>query len=162
MGCATDARCIAMSAGWLDRDSLTKKPSNPPNRDCRSCRSTHNHRECSELRRLVCPLLWAQPMNSTSNPYSLHAFGEILQARYLEILESPRTLPFSKFSVAELMEISAALERITLDTFGLCETCDSRILHARLLRYPQTRYCFDCELEFEGNMGRRRYGDMRQ
>lgn len=44
----------------------------------------------------------------------------------------------------ELGQISAALERITSGTFGLCTGCRDSISEQRLLAFPQAEKCIDC------------------
>ena len=48
-----------------------------------------------------------------------------------------------------LEEIAAALERMRLGKFGLCEECQSAIPKARLQAVPYARYCVDCARKLE-------------
>jgi RNA polymerase-binding protein DksA len=51
-------------------------------------------------------------------------------------------------------EIDDALERITADTFGICEKCQAVIGARRLNALPYARYCVRCErrIELEGKL----------
>lgn len=44
----------------------------------------------------------------------------------------------------ELVEIDAALERITAGQYGRCESCGGAIGSQRLNALPETRYCIGC------------------
>lgn len=57
-------------------------------------------------------------------------------------LERARAAPSAQL-VRLLQEVDAALERIDVGTFGLCETCHDPIEHDRLLADPLLRYCID-------------------
>lgn len=46
--------------------------------------------------------------------------------------------------VQELKQVDAALERIDLGTFGLCEVCSEPIAEKRLDALPFTTYCIQC------------------
>jgi RNA polymerase-binding transcription factor DksA len=48
-----------------------------------------------------------------------------------------------------LDEIAAALERMRLGKFGLCEECQVAIPKARLQAVPYARYCVDCARKLE-------------
>lgn len=44
----------------------------------------------------------------------------------------------------ELVEIDAALERITKGQYGRCESCGGAIGSQRLNALPETRFCIGC------------------
>jgi DnaK suppressor protein len=44
----------------------------------------------------------------------------------------------------ELGDIDAALQRLDLGSYGLCETCDGPIGRQRLSALPETRRCIAC------------------
>jgi len=48
-----------------------------------------------------------------------------------------------------LEEIAAALDRMRLGKFGLCEECQAAIPKARLQAVPYARYCVDCARKLE-------------
>ena len=48
-----------------------------------------------------------------------------------------------------LEEIGAALDRMRLGKFGLCEECQTAIPKARLQAVPYARYCVDCARKLE-------------
>ena len=47
-------------------------------------------------------------------------------------------------SHAQLAEVNAALERIRVEAYGLCEHCGTTITHDRLLARPTARTCITC------------------
>jgi len=49
----------------------------------------------------------------------------------------------------EIMEIDAALRRITEGSYGICAGCGDAIAEARLRAVPATRFCVDCAREQE-------------
>jgi len=49
----------------------------------------------------------------------------------------------------ELREIDAALDRIQLGTYGICEDCAKKIPKARLDAIPYARLCVKCKRERE-------------
>jgi DnaK suppressor protein len=46
--------------------------------------------------------------------------------------------------IRNISEIERALERIALDEYGVCVTCESPIPNNRLQAIPWTRQCVDC------------------
>jgi len=46
-------------------------------------------------------------------------------------------------------KIKEALDRIEVDTFGICEMCGEEISEARLKARPVTTLCIDCKTEQE-------------
>jgi len=48
-----------------------------------------------------------------------------------------------------LKKIESALERISTDTFGICEECEEEISMPRLLARPVTTFCIDCKTKQE-------------
>lgn len=51
--------------------------------------------------------------------------------------------------VGELREVEAALERIRVGSYGVCEGCGESIERERLEAYPTARRCVDCERRLE-------------
>ena len=45
---------------------------------------------------------------------------------------------------SDLAEVEAALQRISLGTYGRCERCSGPIGELRLRAVPQTRFCMRC------------------
>ena len=58
--------------------------------------------------------------------------------------------------VASLARIRDALQRIANEPeeFGICESCDEAIPHARLLLLPHVRLCAACQEEEESDVAR--------
>ncbi len=48
-----------------------------------------------------------------------------------------------------LKKIENALERISTDTFGICEECEEEIAMPRLMARPVTTFCIDCKTKQE-------------
>lgn len=48
-----------------------------------------------------------------------------------------------------LKKIESALERISKDSFGICEECEEEIAMPRLLARPVTTFCIDCKTKQE-------------
>ncbi len=48
-----------------------------------------------------------------------------------------------------LKKIEAALERISTNTFGICEICEEEISMARLMARPVTTLCIECKTKQE-------------
>ncbi len=48
-----------------------------------------------------------------------------------------------------LKKIEGALERISKNTFGICEECEEEIAMPRLLARPVTTFCIDCKTKQE-------------
>jgi len=46
--------------------------------------------------------------------------------------------------VEGLAEVEHALDKLSGDSFGLCESCGQAITPARLEARPEARYCIDC------------------
>ncbi|MBD3840395.1 MAG: RNA polymerase-binding protein DksA [Campylobacterales bacterium] len=51
----------------------------------------------------------------------------------------------------ELKEIEAALKRIEVGTYGICEMCDEPIAIGRLKAKPFAKFCTDCREIHENN-----------
>lgn len=51
--------------------------------------------------------------------------------------------------VGELRDVEAALERIRVGSYGICDDCDSEIERERLDANPTARRCIDCERQRE-------------
>lgn len=47
-------------------------------------------------------------------------------------------------SEAEICDIDDALAKLEADTYGICESCDSRIAKSRLKALPFARLCMEC------------------
>lgn len=45
--------------------------------------------------------------------------------------------------------VEAALRKITTGTYGLCESCRSKIAVPRLKAIPHARYCISCQARFD-------------
>lgn len=50
---------------------------------------------------------------------------------------------------AELLEVTAALERFARGSYGTCAACGELIPHARLLSYPEAIRCIRCQAKVE-------------
>jgi hypothetical protein len=59
-------------------------------------------------------------------------------------LASLKSLPPSPEVALEIAELEAALERISLRTWGRCEKCASAIGRTRLRAIPEVRLCLEC------------------
>jgi len=49
----------------------------------------------------------------------------------------------------EIEEIDAALDRLAVGTYGLCEHCGRAVGRQRLLAIPEARYCVECSALLE-------------
>ena len=76
-----------------------------------------------------------------------HTEAAVLHAKLLDrretLASAKRDQPGSAELVRLLHEVDAAVERITLGTFGLCEVCRDPIEPERLMADPLTRVCID-------------------
>lgn len=54
----------------------------------------------------------------------------------------------------ELVQIEAALRRITTGSYGTCTRCDTAIAESRMKAFPFTTFCIDCKAELESEEGR--------
>jgi len=63
--------------------------------------------------------------------------------------ETQKMLRFRSRERYYLKKIEKTLERISLNTFGLCEECDSEISYERLLARPTAELCISCKEEAE-------------
>ena len=53
----------------------------------------------------------------------------------------------------ELAQVERALKRLKQGTYGQCESCDSKILIARLNALPYSTLCIKCQRELETDSG---------
>lgn len=60
------------------------------------------------------------------------------------------SLIIEKYTI-ELAEIEASLQKITDNTYGICEMCDEMISKERLTIKPHARYCITCRELYEKN-----------
>lgn len=51
--------------------------------------------------------------------------------------------------IEELREVEAALQRMQLDTYGICEDCGQPIAYQRLRAYPTARRCLEDQRRHE-------------
>ena len=51
----------------------------------------------------------------------------------------------------KLKQVEAALEKITIEEFGICEQCEAEIPEARLEIMPYAEFCIQCLDEMEKN-----------
>lgn len=49
--------------------------------------------------------------------------------------------------------VEAALRKITLGTYGVCESCRTKIAVPRLKAIPHARYCIQCQARFDRPRG---------
>jgi DnaK suppressor protein len=85
----------------------------------------------------------------SSNHLADSSFEQYEQEFNLSIIES---------ETEELKEISRALEKIDLGTFGECEACGIDISIERLRVMPYTRICIHCRTKYEEEGGGEVYG----
>jgi DnaK suppressor protein len=53
-----------------------------------------------------------------------------------------------------LAQIDAALRRIELGSFGICDQCSGEIGEARMAAHPETILCIECKAELESEQRR--------
>lgn len=53
----------------------------------------------------------------------------------------------------ELVKIEVALENIKGGKYGICDHCEKNISMARLNALPYAKYCIQCQLAEEGQLG---------
>ena len=58
--------------------------------------------------------------------------------------ERAQLLALARQARVQLSEVDAALERVTSETFGVCERCGLPIAAERLEVRPVARHCIDC------------------
>lgn len=68
------------------------------------------------------------------------AASEIERSEYFHIREK---------EISSMGQIEAALKKIEEGDFGVCDSCGEEISEKRLLAYPLTMLCFDCQTEVE-------------
>ncbi len=54
-------------------------------------------------------------------------------------------------AAAELQDIDAALQRVSVGTYGRCTTCGADIPATRLAAYPTAKRCMPCQEDHEKN-----------
>lgn len=74
---------------------------------------------------------------------ALPVFREQLLDRRQKLETAAATLPESADVTRLLQEVDAALRRMDVGTFGLCESCGDTVEAERLLADPLTRFCLD-------------------
>ncbi|GIL17703.1 MAG: molecular chaperone DnaK suppressor DksA [Oligoflexia bacterium] len=60
----------------------------------------------------------------------------------------------SEKNIRSLQEIETSLERLDNGTFAECEGCHKPIPIKRLLIAPESRFCIDCQMDYEENQKR--------
>ncbi len=70
--------------------------------------------------------------------------GSGLEDEADEVEEYESLLSIEKTMGGSLKDISAALEKIEKNTYGVCEKCGAEISQARLEVCPEARWCTDC------------------
>lgn len=87
-----------------------------------------------------------------------HVSSNHLADSSFEQYEQEFNLSMIENETEELKEISRALEKIDLGTFGECESCGIDISIERLRAMPYTRICIHCRSKFEEEGGGEIYG----
>ncbi len=64
-----------------------------------------------------------------------------------DLAEQEVALILTNMESNELAKIDAALERIRIGTYGICEVCGERIAEKRLALTPEAACCTECEGE---------------
>jgi RNA polymerase-binding transcription factor DksA len=49
----------------------------------------------------------------------------------------------------DLIEIRAAISKVSKGTYGYCEACGKEIPTSRLVTRPWAKYCYPCQVRFE-------------
>ncbi len=62
-------------------------------------------------------------------------------------------MAMSDMGAVELARINAALERMELGTYGICEECGCHIPYERLKLEPPTQHCVACKARWEHETG---------
>ena len=70
--------------------------------------------------------------------------GEGIEEDSDEVEEYENLLPVERVLETKLKDIILALEKIDIDTYGICENCDKEIPLERLKIFPEARTCNDC------------------
>jgi DnaK suppressor protein len=73
-----------------------------------------------------------------------------------DAFERVTSLDRASVEQAEIVQINAALMAIKEGTYGLCESCDSKIEKSRLKALPFAKTCIKCQSAMENQNSRRR------
>jgi RNA polymerase-binding protein DksA len=92
-----------------------------------------------ELGRIAKPTKNADDYSTTFNN-----IGDDEDENASEVEEYTDNLALEAVFEKQLKEISEALEKIELGTYGKCENCNADIPLARLRAYPAAKTCFNC------------------
>lgn len=74
----------------------------------------------------------------------LHPADLATDTQTVEVLES-----LSQRNLKSLKDVDDAIERLEKGQFGKCLSCGEKIPNARLEIIPETRFCVECEQDFE-------------
>ncbi len=74
----------------------------------------------------------------------LHSADLATNTQEIGVLES-----LSEKNIKSIHEIEEALDRLSAGQFGRCQNCEDPIAVERLKLVPESRFCVDCEREFE-------------
>jgi len=92
-----------------------------------------------ELSRIAKPTKDANDYNTTFNN-----IGDDEDENASEVEEYTDNLALENVFEKQLKEITEALEKIELGTYGKCENCQADIAIERLRAYPAAKICFNC------------------
>lgn len=67
--------------------------------------------------------------------------GSTTEDEIIEFEEFEEKTALAKDNRKELAELKAAIKRIDDGTYGICEKCKGKIEEARLVAFPQSRFC---------------------
>ncbi len=92
----------------------------------------------------------AQLLRSDEESY-VELAGQVHDAAEMSVADllADVNLAAADREIDELREVEAALQRMNLDTYGVCEDCRQPIDYARLSAYPTARRCLEDQRRHE-------------